>query len=319
MRRGILWLLISVAMLAGPGAAAAQEYVLGPEDVVAISIYLHPELERTLAIDAEGNITFPPIGNIKSAGLTPKQLGDKISEKLASYLRQTTSVTVTVKEYFSRSVYVQGAVTRPGRYGFERIPGLVEVIGQAGGALPAADLSRVEIVRKEGAGRRTLYANLAASLRDGSTTTLPALAPGDIITVPMGAVGGVGGALGEGVGVIGEVTKPGVYPVGPGQDLWSVLALAGGPTQNGDLSNVRIITREGLSQAVVKLNLKETLDRGKLRPQLVKAGDVVYVSSTAHSGVAQAFGGFQTLLAITRDILNIIVLEKVLNEHNTNP
>ena len=164
-----------------------------------------------------------------------------------------------------------------------------------------------------------MYANLAASLRDGSTTTLPALAPGDIITVPMGAVGGVGGALGEGVGVIGEVTKPGVYPVGPGQDLWSVLALAGGPTQNGDLSNVRIITREGLSQAVVKLNLKETLDRGKLRPQLVKAGDVVYVSSTAHSGVAQAFGGFQTLLAITRDILNIIVLEKVLNEHNTNP
>lgn len=317
MTRGKQWLWVCVALLVLPPTAIAQEYVLGVEDVVSISIYLHPELERSLAIDAEGNLTLPPVGPIKAAGMTPKQLGDKISERLASYLRQTTSVTVTVTQYFSRSVYVQGAVTRPGRYGFERIPGLIEALGQAGGALPNAELSRVEIVRKEGAGRRTLYANVASALRDGNATTLPDLAVGDIISVPMGLGGGVG-ATGEGVGVLGEVTKPGIYSVGSGLDLWAVLAVAGGTTSRGDLAKVRIITREGESQAVVTLNLKRALEHGSARPQIVKPGDVVYVTPTGASRTAQAFGGFQTILSISRDVLNLIVLQKILND-NKNP
>ena len=128
---------LSVVTLA-PMARAA-DYVLGPDDVLTISVYLHAELERPNAVvDANGNVTFPPIGEIKAAGLTPKQLGDRIADRLSTYLRQTTAVTVTVSQYLSRSVYVTGAVAKPGRYGFEVIPTLVEVIGQAGGAIPGA-------------------------------------------------------------------------------------------------------------------------------------------------------------------------------------
>lgn len=318
MKRAWGWCLaLAVAVtLVVPVTAAAQEYELGPEDVVAISVYLHAELERVLAIDAEGNITFPPIGTQKAAGLTPKQLGDRLAERLASYLRQTTSVTVTVSQYLSRSVFVQGAVTRPGRYGFERIPGLIEVIGQAGGAMAGADLSRVEIARREGVGRRTLYANVAASLRDGNAGVLPSLEIGDIITVPAGMGPGLSTA-GDGVGVLGEVAKPGVYPVGVGQDVWSVLAVAGGITQRGDLSNVRVLVRDGGTQSVVMLNLKDTLERGSLRPQIVKPGDVVYVTPTGASKFAAAFSGFQTVLAISRDLLNLVVVQQLLEDNKT--
>ncbi len=317
MTRGMRWLGVCILMLAWPAGAIAQEYVLGVEDVVAISIYLHPELERTLAIDAEGNITLPPIGSIKAAGLTPKQLGDKISERLASYLRQTTAVTVTVTQYFSRSVYVQGAVTKPGRYGFERIPGLIEAIGQAGGALPSADLSRVEIVRKDpSGGRRTLYANVAAAQRDGNASSLPALEVGDIITVPGGLGGGVG-STGDGVGVLGEVARPGVYPVGAGQDLWNVLAIAGGLTPRGNLAKVRIITSQGQDHSVVTLNLKQVLDHGNAHQQIVKPGDVVYVMPSTTTKFGQAFGGLQSLLAVSTDVLNLIVLQKLINDNKT--
>ena len=318
MTRGMGWLWVCLGLLVGPGLASAQEYVLGAEDVIAISIYLHPELERTLAIDADGNITLPPIGNMKAAGMTPKQLGDKIAEKLASYLRQTTSVTITVTQYLSRSVYVQGAVAKPGRYGFERIPGLIEVIGAAGGALPTAELSRVEIVRKDNTGgRRTLYANVAAAQRDGNPGSLPPLQAGDIVTV-QGGVGAVGGFSADGVAVLGEVTRPGVYPLGAGQDLWTALAVAGGLTQRGNLSQVRIISRDGQTHAVTTLNLKRALDQGSYRPQIVKPGDVVYVMPTRTSKVAAAFGGLETILSITTDVLNLIVLQQLVDQQN-NP
>ncbi|TMQ69046.1 MAG: hypothetical protein E6K80_13015 [Candidatus Eisenbacteria bacterium] len=319
MTRGMRWLWVVVAFLAWPAACLAQEYVLGPEDVISISIYLHPELERTLAIDAEGNITLPPIGPIKAVGLTPKQLGDKISERLASYLRQTTSVTVTVTQYYSRSVFVQGAVAKPGRYGFERIPSLIDVIGAAGGALPTADLSRVSIVRRDpNGGRRTLYANVAAAQRDGNPATLPQLSAGDIITVE-GGVGANGVSMaGDGAGVLGEVTRPGVYPVGDGQDIWTVLAIAGGLTPRGNLSKIRIITLEGATHAVVTLNLKRALDEGSHRPQIVKPGDIVYVMPSGTTKFGQAFGGLQALLSVSTDVLNLIVLQKLVNDNKIN-
>jgi polysaccharide export outer membrane protein len=291
---------------------------LGVEDVVAISVYLHPELERTAAIDADGNITVPPVGLIKAAGLTTKQLGDKISDRLATYLRQTTSVTVTVSQYFSRSVFVQGAVAKPGRYGFERIPSLIEVIGQAGGALPGADLSRVEVVHKKGAGGQTVYANLSDALRGGNTAGLPTLQPGDIITIPAGLGQGMAVA-GEGVGVLGEVAKPGIYPIGAGQDLWAVLAEAGGVTPRGDYSNVRVITRDRGTNAVVTINLKAVLDRGVLKPTVIKPGDVVFVSTSTGSKFASAFGGFEQVLRISTDVLNLIVLQQITqNNKNTS-
>src|SRR4029453_15015601 len=103
-----------------------------------------------------------------------------------TYLRATTAVTVTVQQFLSRSVYISGAVARPGRYGWEQMPNLVDAIGQAGGAVPGADLSRVEIVRKEGAARRTIYADVGSFLPAGGGGPLPQRKPGAVVPVPPG-------------------------------------------------------------------------------------------------------------------------------------
>jgi polysaccharide export outer membrane protein len=308
-----------VAILSWMPAAAAEDYIIGKEDVLQISVWLHSDLDKQVTVGNNGSIVFPPLGEVPATGLTLKQLGDRLTERITSFLRQTSSVTVTVIEYRSKSVFVSGAVARPGRYGAETMPSLIDVISLAGGASPGADLTQVEIIRKVGEGpeHKTIYADVASSLRNGVGVPLPDLMPGDAIVVPGIAAPGTS-AAGLGVGILGEVNKPGLYPVGPGQDLWSAIAAAGGATALGNLKKVHVITPQGGGGApvVATLNLKDSLKRGGRAPFIVKPGDVVYVTSTRETVPGFAWAGVKEVLAASRDILNLIVIADYLNTHH---
>jgi polysaccharide export outer membrane protein len=303
-------LTVAALLVLGIAPVRADDYVLGPEDVVQISVWMHPELEKTVAIGSEGNITYPPLGDIKAAGMTPNAFANRLSDKLSTYLRQTTTVTVTVAQYLSRSVYVSGAVAKPGRYGFERIPTLPDVINAAGGAVPGADMSSVQVVRREGEARRTLTADVAGAMREGGAARLPQLRPGDTVVVPSGLGGG---PVGDAAGVIGEVNKPGLYPVGGGQDIWTVLAAAGGLTGHGDLGNVKVVIQKSGGPAVVAVNLRESLSRGPHGPFVIRPGDVVYVSPTGSSAAGRMWFGITQALSVSRDLVNIALIVDYMN------
>jgi polysaccharide export outer membrane protein len=318
VRRRLVPALFAVLAIVLPARFAhAEDYVLGPEDVIAVSVWLHPELERSVAINADGNITLPPVGDLKAAGLTTKALGERIADRMTAYLRQTTTVTVTVTKYLSRSVFVSGSVATPGRYGFERIPTIVEVLGSAGGALTGADLANVQVVRLENGVRRTMQADVAAAMRDGDTSRLPELRPGDTIVVT-GVIPGGGQAHplapGEGAGVLGEVNHPGLYPVGGGADLWAMLAAAGGTTARANLSLVRVLSRTESGTNVASYDLREVLEHGSRAPVTVRSGDVVVVMSKGPN----AWTGLINVLAISRDLLNVAVLVDYLNNRTRN-
>ena len=299
--------LLLLALLVMP--AYAQEYTLGPEDVLQVSVWLHPELEKSVAIGSDGSLIFPPAGEIKAAGLTTRQLADRLGERLSTYLRQTTTVTVTVTQYLSRSVYVVGAVGRPGRYGFQNMPGLVDLISQAGGAQSGADLSRVQVIRREGEARRVLTADVGSALRDGIGTDLPPLRPGDTVVLNSKDGGAYSGSPADGVAVLGEVLKPGLYAVGSGLDVFMLMAQAGGFTTRANLRLVRVVSPAGSSTEVRTLNLKSAFEKKGFAPVLVKPGDVVFVTP---SGSSAAWTVFTQTLAISRDLLNIALAVDVL-------
>ena len=283
-------------------AVRAADYVLGPEDVIQVSVWLHPELERLLTVREDGSVTLPPVGDLKAAGLTPKEFGDRASDRLSSYLRQTTTVTVTVTQYMSRSVFVQGAVAKPGRFGFENIPGLVDVLAQAGGALPGANLAGAQVVRRDGDSSRMIAADVPAVLRTGDTSSLPPLRAGDTIIIPGSGIATASG--GEGVAVLGEVLKPGLYPIAEQADLWNVLAQAGGTTSRGKLEDIRLLTRGGAGVVVSVVDLRAVLERGSRAPSLVRPGDVVVVMSKGGG----FWSGMTTVLGLSRDALNVLLL-----------
>jgi polysaccharide export outer membrane protein len=291
--------------------ARADEYTVGIEDVLQVSVWLHPELDKSVSVGSDGNITFAPIGEIKAAGQTTRQLSERLGERLSAYLRQTTTVTVTVTQYLSRSVYVVGAVGKPGRYGFEIMPGLVDLLSQAGGAQPGADLTRVQIIRREGEARRVLVADVSSALRDGIGSDLPLLRPGDTVVLNAGS-GAYSGAPGDGIAVLGEVTRPGLYPAGSGIDIWMLLAQAGGMTPRANLRLVRVVTTTASGSQVKTLNLKNALEQSGAPPMLVKPGEVVFITP---SGTSAGWAAFTSVMTISRDILNIALAVDVLKRN----
>jgi len=323
MRRSwlaVLGVVLALATSPACGPALAEEYVIGAEDVLQVSVWMHPELERAVTVGADGSITFPPVGDLKAAGQTPNQLSTRLADRLSSYLRQTATVTVSVTQYLSQSVFVSGGVARPGRYGFERLPGVVDVINQAGGAIVGADLSQVQVIRREGDLRRPLPADVAKALREGSDAGLPALRPGDTVVVPVeaarGATGGGFTGGGDAVGVLGEVTRPGLYPVGAGQDVWMVLAAAGGVTPHGNLGDVRVVRPKDSGTSVFGVDLKEQLARGARERFVVHSGDVVFVTGSGALGAS--WTALTQFLALSRDLVNVVVLVDYLKHNRTN-
>jgi hypothetical protein len=93
-----------------------------------------------------------------------------------------------------------------------------------------------------------------------------------------------------------------------------VLAQAGGLTNAGDLGNIRVVTRQDQTQAVVTVDLLEALERGRATPFVVRPGDIVYVPPTGRSVIARGWNGFREVLLVSRDILNLIVIQDVVRQ-----
>lgn len=291
--------------------AASQlpsDYEIGPGDVLAISVWRHPDLDRSVVVRSNGTVTFPPVGDLTASGLTPVELSREIMQRLRDYTRETTQVTVSMAQFNSRAIYLTGQVAAPGRYSFERIPDLLQLLSQAGGPLPGADLSAVSIVRPAAGGADVTRVDVGAYMRGQESTALPALQPGDTVDVPSLAMGG--SAMGGGglVYILGEVTTPGAYPATDGLDLLQLIALAGGTTPEARLNNVAVVMNGGGSQVVAKVDLDSVIDHGTAVPFLLGSGDRVVVQGRTSSVLAQTLGITSTVLGYGRDILSSYLL-----------
>jgi polysaccharide export outer membrane protein len=285
-----------------------SEYVIGPGDVLDVSVWRHPELERTVVVRSNGMVTFPPIGELMAARLTPSELSREIMQRLRDYTRETTQVTVSMAQFNSRAIYLTGQVTAPGRYSFERLPDLLQLLSQAGGPLPGADLSNVSIVRPSLGGAEVIKVDVSAYMRGEITEPLPPLQPGDTVEIPSLAFGSTGVTGGGLVYILGEVTQPGAYPTTEGLDLLQLIALAGGTTPEAKLDEVAVVMDAGSSHVVAHVDLDHVLEDGTADPFFLSAGDRVVVPGTTSSVLAQTLGITSTVLGYGRDILSSYLL-----------
>ena len=135
----LLMLLSSVTALA--------EYEIGVDDELQVSYWQAPELNEKVTVKSDGKITLSVIGEITAAGLTTSELSRKIVEQVSRFNRDITQAAVTVVNYGSQAVYVQGQVMNPGVYAREVIPDMWTIIKEMGGATDIGDLSRVQLIR----------------------------------------------------------------------------------------------------------------------------------------------------------------------------
>ena len=165
-------------------ALTAQEnYQMGPEDVLEISVWKEPDLTKQLVVRPDGKITYPLVGEIQAAGLTVKQLQEEISKRLAKYVTDA-NVTVILLKTQHYKIYVTGKVNKPGDFIVGRPTNVMQAISMAAGVTPFASPKSIVVLRKTG-GKDEIYPfDYNAVSRGESLEQNRTLLPGDVVVVP---------------------------------------------------------------------------------------------------------------------------------------
>jgi len=256
-------LSLSTNAAAQPTAAAATDYVVGPQDVLTITSYDQADMSGKFTVEADGTFTFPMIGRVKAGGLTLRGLEAAIKTQLKDdgYFRNP-QITVAVDTYKSQKVFVVGEVRSPGTYPLSGNINLVEVLARAGSTLPSASGEVVIVHAGENASGPTMPIGeddrdlVRVNLRDlenGTFASNAALRDGDTVFVPRA----------QSVYVFGQVKNPGAYSLQQqNTSVLQALALAGGITDRGSSTRIQIIRIINGEKKEIKVKLTDVVVPG---------------------------------------------------------
>jgi protein involved in polysaccharide export with SLBB domain len=201
LRLGPLVLLGSLPFLAGcaaqtpieapplsaeplPGPVAPEEYRLEVTDLLSIRFYGNPELDDEQPVRPDGMISLPFIGQLKAAGLTPAELEDKLEELYQGELA-SPQVSVIVRQFVDRVVYVGGEVGQQGVLQLRGSLSLLQAIQQAEGFLRTARRKQVLVVRRYPDGTHAARSiDMRPSLQGSDQSADILLQHGDVVFVP---------------------------------------------------------------------------------------------------------------------------------------
>jgi polysaccharide export outer membrane protein len=259
-----------------------QPYRIGPQDVLLVTVWDHPEITLALGqyrtdqasgtlVEEDGTMYFPYVGKLMIKGLTISEARARLTAELAKVLRNP-QVDLKVLAFRSQKVYVGGEVHTPAVYSITDVPfTLAEAMNRAGGFTPAADDSRLLLAR----GDRTWRLDFQDLLARGNRIGAIYLKDGDSLTVPNN--------LEDPVYLLGEVTRPGSLPLVHGNlSLAKALADAGGILgASADARSIYVIRQGQTAKAVDVYHLDARnptamvlADQFPLRPR-----DIVYVDA----------------------------------------
>jgi polysaccharide export outer membrane protein len=134
------------------GKAHDDAFIIGNEDMLAISVWKEPELSKSVPVRSDGRISLPLVGEIQAAGKTPLQLETDIAGKLTNFIT-APEVTVIVEKVNSKKFNIVGEVSRPGSYAIATATTIMDAIAAAGGFRDFAKKTGVYILRKSPDGR----------------------------------------------------------------------------------------------------------------------------------------------------------------------
>jgi polysaccharide export outer membrane protein len=249
------------------GESPVTDYRVGSQDVLTITSYDQADLSGRFTVEADGTFTFPLIGRVKAGGLTLRALEDSLKARLRDEgFFRNPQVTVAVETYRSQKIYVIGEVRSPGSYPLSGDMSLVEAIARAGSTLPSASGEAIIIHAAPGATGPTPPSQDAntervdlRAMQDGGATLNIVLRDGDTISVPRA----------ESVYVLGQVKNPNAYALQQkNTTVLQALSLAGGVTDRGSMSRIKIMR-------IVKGDRKEL--KVKLT-DVVQPGDTIFVN-----------------------------------------
>jgi polysaccharide export outer membrane protein len=166
-------------------ASVDRPYLIGPLDVLNITVWRNPELSSTVTVRPDGRISFPLLNDVVAAGRSPTELSKEIETGLSKMIQQPT-VTIVVGGFsgtFAEQIRIVGEAARPQAVPFRKNMSVLDVMIQVGGLTDYADGNAAVLVRgSEGGKQYSLRLN--DLLKRGDISANSAVLPGDIIIVP---------------------------------------------------------------------------------------------------------------------------------------
>lgn len=309
---------------------AGAPYVLGPDDIIQVTIYEHPELAAAasaasstnntgpqgsatsitngssdLLISTDGTVQLPLIGTVPLGGMTLTQAKQALTSAYAPYISDP-DVTVNVIQPQSMRYYLLGAFTTPGIKYPNHPLSLLEALALGGSVdIPNADLYQAYVAQ----GNAKLPVDLYQLLVQGDLSQNITLAAGDTIVIPSSA--------NENAFVFGAVTKPGAVLFTSGHlTLLQALSEAGldlPSYTNAQLSAVRVIRGGGRSAEFFVVNATAIIQAQAI-PFDLRPGDIVFVPpsevATWNQAISQLIPSLQAIADILNPFVSITYLQR---------
>jgi polysaccharide export outer membrane protein len=268
-----------------PNQRTAENQRIGPNDLLEIIVLEDAELNRSARVRATGEISLPLLEDVPAAGRTPRELELELEGLLRARYVLDPHVSVQIVETESQAVSVVGAVNRPGVFQIRGARSLLEVLALAGG-LSAEAGDGVLVVRSSAragaaedlAAADAVEVDLEALLESGELRHNIAVYPGDVVKVkPAGLIY-----------VVGEVNRPGAFPLERGGGLTVVQAIALGQGLRSMAARGRtmiIRTTAAGERMEIPVDLGDVLAGRALDPRLEEK-DIVFVPNSTTRAVA---------------------------------
>ena len=179
-RVGLLMLALASASVVN---AADAGYAVKPGDVLEISVWKEPDLQRTVLVRPDGMFSFPLVGEIDSRGKSVSELNKLVSDRLSKYIADAV-VTVSLTEVKGNKIFVIGQVNKPGEFIVNPSVNVMQALSMAGGVTAFAATNDIRIIRRSGTTQQALPFQYGDVVRGKSLNQNIDLQSGDIVVVP---------------------------------------------------------------------------------------------------------------------------------------
>ncbi len=281
-----------------------RDYKIGPEDLLEISVFEDKELNKTVRVSSQGNISLPLLGILRVKDLTAYELEKEIRDLLAEKFLQDPHVSVFIREYRNQQISVMGAVDKPGLYDVKGQKTVLDLLAMAGGLAgspkenagpllflirPARpeDESSKEKKDSDEQTPKTFVIDLEELLFKGDLTLNLPLIHGDVINIPFSGKIFVGG----------EVRSPGGFPLsGRKMTVGQAITVAGGLKYEANGSETKIFrySEKGTEREALSVNVY-AIQKGESEDPYLKENDIIIVPKSGVkaflTGVRDTFKG----------------------------
>lgn len=260
---------------------AHQDYKIGPDDLIEISVFEEEKLNKTVRVSSQGNISLPLIGVLRVKGLSASELEKEVRDLLAEKYFNDPHVSVFIKEYRNQRISMMGAVLKPGVYDVTGQKTVLDLLSLSGGlrddAGPLLFLIRPpglkEVTSKkekesDDQKTKTFIVDLEELLMKANLTLNLSLLHGDVVNVPSAGKFFVGG----------EVKKPGGFPLSRRMTVSQAIATAEGlkPQASGSETKIFRYSGKGTEKEVLTVNVY-AVQKGEEEDPYLKENDIIIV------------------------------------------